>query len=244
MVPWKVSLSVLPFLSIPSTSWLSTKSLPIFAWIACTVDSLNHRRYSFSYIAKNLLMKSWEENLLSSFEITFLNFASNACSILIHLMAKALLHTFIDFTNRLIHTKKKRRAILLLASRFKGSRIARQVWNEQRWKPLRRCKYIVYPPYQRMFWHPKTMRAVYNTSLGAFPLLCSWLVDEFARFLNRQNQSVQKRLLPICMSAQPLPIKGFTRARHCKYSHFFLNSFILPVKSFFDACFLTIVCNL
>lgn len=142
------------------------------------------------------------------------------------------------------YIRKKRRAILLLASRFKGSRIARQVWNEQRWKPLRRCKYIVYPPYQRMFWHPKTMRAVYNTSLGAFPLLCSWLVDEFARFLNRQNQSVQKRLLPICMSAQPLPIKGFTRARHCKYSHFFLNSFILPVKSFFDACFLTIVCNL
>ena len=32
---------------------------------------------------------------------------------------------------------------------------------------------------------------------------------EVAKFLWRQNQSVQKRLLPLCMPAQPLPIGAF-----------------------------------
>ncbi len=38
---------------------------------------------------------------------------------------------------------------------------------------------------------PKPIRAVYNTPMRRFLLLCSWLTNEFAKFTNRQNQSVR-----------------------------------------------------
>ncbi len=38
---------------------------------------------------------------------------------------------------------------------------------------------------------PKPMRAVYNTPMRRSLLLCSWLTNEFAKFTNRQNQSVR-----------------------------------------------------
>ena len=53
------------------------------------------------------------------------------------------------------------------------------------------------------------MRFIYNTSLwGALHYFVFDLQLNFAKFINRQNQSVQKTPYTICMSAQPLPIGG------------------------------------
>ena len=54
------------------------------------------------------------------------------------------------------------------------------------------------------------MRTVYNTPHEAFCIalfLTNCVVN--CQIPTRQNQSVQKRLLPLCMSAQPLPIGAF-----------------------------------
>ena len=51
------------------------------------------------------------------------------------------------------------------------------------------------------------MRTVYNTPHETFCIalfLTNCVVN--CQIPTRQNQSVQKRLLPLCMSAQPLPI--------------------------------------
>ena len=53
------------------------------------------------------------------------------------------------------------------------------------------------------------MRFIYNTPYGALCIILFFdLQLNFAKFINRQNQSVQKTPYTICMSAQPLPIGG------------------------------------
>ena len=106
-------------------------------------------------------------------------------------------------------------------------------------KAPRRCIYIVHPAIHYIYkvtWHH-----LYNdgrmylieTSKGAFPLLCFWHFDnEFARFLYSQNQSVQLRLLYVCVSP-PLSPQGFQRVvNSCKYNYFFLT------KQYFSLFFL------
>ena len=54
------------------------------------------------------------------------------------------------------------------------------------------------------------MRTVYNTPHEAFCIalfLTNCVVN--CQIPTRQNQSVQKRLLPLCMSAHPLPFGAF-----------------------------------
>ena len=66
---------------------------------------------------------------------------------------------------------------------------------------------------------------VYNTPHEAFFvalfLTCRWICE----IPIRQNQSVQKRLLPICMSTSPLPTEAFgignIRQRYEKYYNYY-----------------------
>ena len=54
------------------------------------------------------------------------------------------------------------------------------------------------------------MRTIYNTPHEAFCIalfLTNCVVN--CQIPTRQNQSAQKRLFPLCMSAQPLPIGAF-----------------------------------
>lgn len=77
-------------------------------------------------------------------------------------------------------------------------------------KAPRLCTYIESTLDNERQNHPKPMRAVYNTPHEAFCIalfLTNCVVN--CQIPTRQNQSVQKRLLPLCMSAQPLPVKAF-----------------------------------
>ena len=74
---------------------------------------------------------------------------------------------------------------------------------------------------------PKPMRAVYNTPMRRSLLLCSWLTNEFAKFTNRQNQSVQLRL--ICIYVCPTSAhRGFRYG----YRRYKCNTFNLKTALF------------
>ena len=87
-------------------------------------------------------------------------------------------------------------------------------------KTPRQCKYIVCPLANNRK-SIEDIENVYNTPHKAFFvalfLTCRWICE----IPIRQNQSVQKRLLSICMYTPPLPIGGFrygdTQQRYEKY---------------------------
>ena len=55
---------------------------------------------------------------------------------------------------------------------------------------------------------PKPMRVVYNTPMRRSLLLCSWLTNEFAKFTNRQNQSVRYAFYNVYVCPTSAP-RGF-----------------------------------
>ena len=74
---------------------------------------------------------------------------------------------------------------------------------------------------------PKPMRAVYNTPMRRSLLLCSWLTNEFAKFTNRQNQSVRYAFyyVYVCPTSAPRGFRyGYRRYKgniFISYSFFF-----------------------
>ena len=74
---------------------------------------------------------------------------------------------------------------------------------------------------------PKPIRAVYNTPMRRFLLLCSWLTNEFAKFTNRQNQSVRYAFyyVYVCPTSAH---RGFRYG----YRHYKDNTFILEATWF------------
>ena len=67
-------------------------------------------------------------------------------------------------------------------------------------KAPRQCKYIESTIDNERQNRSKPMRTVYNTPHETFPLLCFDNQFEVAKFLWRQNQSVQLRLIPyVCL---------------------------------------------
>ena len=74
---------------------------------------------------------------------------------------------------------------------------------------------------------PKPIRAVYNTPMRRFLLLCSWLTNEFAKFTNRQNQSVRYAFyyVYVCPTSAH---RGFRYG----YRHYKDNTFILETTWF------------
>ena len=74
---------------------------------------------------------------------------------------------------------------------------------------------------------PKLMRAVYNTPMRRSLLLCSWLTNEFAKFTNRQNQSVRYAFyyVYVCPTSAPRGFRyGYKRYKgniFISYSFFF-----------------------
>ena len=91
-------------------------------------------------------------------------------------------------------------------------------------KAPRQCKYIVCPLDNNRK-SIEDIENVYNTPHEAFFvalfLTCRWICE----IPIRQNQSVQKRLLPICMSTSPLPTEAFgignIRQRYEKYYNYY-----------------------
>ena len=83
------------------------------------------------------------------------------------------------------------------------------------------------------------MRAVYNTPHEAFCItlfLTNCVVN--CQIPTRQNQSVQKRLLSLCMSAQPLPIGAFGMGKdYAKITLLLLKPLFLLVKFDFKVRF-------
>ena len=94
-------------------------------------------------------------------------------------------------------------------------------------KAPRQCKYIESALDNEQWNRPKPMRTVYNTPMRRSLLLCSWLTNEFAKFTNRQNQSVQLRL--ICIYVCPTSAHRGFRYGYRRYKD---NTFILETTWF------------
>ena len=94
-------------------------------------------------------------------------------------------------------------------------------------KAPRQCKYIESALDNGQWNRPKPMRAVYNTPMRRSLLLCSWLTNEFAKFTNRQNKSVQLRL--ICIYVCPTSAHRGFRYGYRRYKD---NTFILETTLF------------
>ena len=106
-------------------------------------------------------------------------------------------------------------------------------------KAPRLCTYIESTLDNERQNHPKPMRAVYNTPHEAFCIalfLTNCVVN--CQIPTRQNQSVQKRLLSLCMSAQPLPIGTFGMGKdYAKITLLLLKPLFLLVKFDFKVRF-------
>ena len=109
--------------------------------------------------------------------------------------------------------------VLSLVPRFKGSRIARLVETSNAESPTPMYRYNT--PL-----HHKAQQGLYNIHPeGIHRCFVFDQPIEFARFLNRQNQSVSKRLLCTCTPPVPTARYGSTGVgKRCKYTVFSANS--------------------
>lgn len=88
---------------------------------------------------------------------------------------------------------------------------------------------------------PKPIRVVYNTPMRRSLLLCSWLTNEFAKFTNRQNQSVRYAFYHVYV-CPPSAHRGFRyRYRRYKGNTFTLKTTLFSLQNAFSSINLTLL---